>query len=178
MPYRIQAKVGVQAPPAAIWAALAELEQWRDWNPLYVEAEGRMAIGAPIELVRQMGPKQDRVVATVVDWVPGEQLVWRRSIAPFARSLGYIEIEGLTEKASILAVGEIFEGLIGERIGRAERRHLRQGFEALCQALKARAEQMWDGTPDPTVIPVAPAPHKPKTAAPKPVQMSIFGRRK
>ncbi len=47
---------------------------------------------------------------------------------PFARSLGYIEIEGLTEKACILAAGEIFEGLIGERIGRAERRAPERGL--------------------------------------------------
>jgi hypothetical protein len=122
--------------------------------------------------------KQEAILAAVVDWVPGEQLVWRRNIGPFARSLAYIEIEGLTPGASIITVGEIFMGLVGERLGKAQRRQLKAGMEALGEALKARAEATWDGQPDLSVVPPAPVHHplKPKGPA-KPMQMSIFGRK-
>jgi len=177
MAYRVQARVGVQAPPAAVWAAMEDFDRWGEWNPFYVAAEGKMSIGSVLELTREMDDKREVLSTTVMDWVPGGQLVWRRSISLFAHSMGYIEIDGLTETASILSAGEIFEGLIGERLGRSQRGPLLRGFTALCEALKARAEASWDGSPDLSVVPPAPLSPKPK-AMPKPMQMNIFGRRK
>jgi hypothetical protein len=178
MAYRTQLRLGVNAPPAAVCAAMSEFEQWADWNPFYVKAEGRMAIGAALEFSRRLGEKQDVILATLVDWVPGEQLVWRRTLGPFARAIGYIEIEGLTPTACILTVGEIFDGLIGQHVSKPRRRALKAGMNALGEALKARAEAQWDGVPDVSVVPIPPVHVKPKAKkAAGPMQMSVFGRR-
>lgn len=160
MAYRIQSRVGVQAPASAVWAVLSEIEQWGAWNPLFTEVEGRLSIGALMQMRRAKGNgRAEREEVRVVDWVPNAQIVWLRTIAPFARALAYLEIEALTERGCILAGGEIYQGIIGEMIAKRDRRALNAGFQALCEAAKARAEATWDGTPDEPVPPTPPPPN-------------------
>lgn len=176
MAFRVQSRVGVAAPASAVWSAIADLEAWRDWNPLFVDAEGRLSIGALVTLTRRLDDKSERQEVRIVDWVPSAQIVWSRSIAPFARSLGYIEIDALSERGCILAAGEIFDGRLGVMIGRRVRRPLQAGLLALCEAVKARAEANWDGVPDePVPLPPPPPPVKKKPAT---IQFSLRGGRK
>jgi hypothetical protein len=176
MAYRVQSRVGVAAPASAVWAAISDLETWGDWNPMFPKAEGRLSIGALIELTRALDGRTERQEVRIVDWVPNAQIVWSRSIAPFARSLGYLEIEALSERGCILAAGEIYEGRLGDFIGRRLRRPLREALLALCEGAKARAETNWDGTPDEPVPALLPPP-PPKKALPK-MQMSLRGGQK
>ncbi|HTI67886.1 MAG TPA: SRPBCC domain-containing protein [Caulobacteraceae bacterium] len=173
MAYRVQSRVGVAAPASAVWSVIGDLEGWRDWNPLFVEAEGRLSIGALVTLTRSLDGKTERQEVRIVDWVPSAQIVWSRSIAPFARSLAYLEIEPLSERGCILAVGEIYEGRLGEFVARRVRRPLTAAFLALCEAAKARAEATWDGVPDDPVPPPPPAP--PPQPKAKTIQMSLRG---
>ena len=176
MAYRVQSRVGVAAPASAVWAAICELEQWGEWNPLFPKAEGRLSIGSLVELTRALDGKTERHEVRIVDWVPSAQIVWSRSIAPFARSLGYLEIEALSERGCILAAGEIYEGHLGAIIGKRLRRPLREALQALCEAAKARAEANWDGTPDEPVPALLPPP--PPKKAPPTIQMSLRGGQK
>lgn len=177
MGYRVQARVGVQAPAFAVWSVLSDLETWKDWNPLITEAEGRLAIGANLRLrrVRPDGVGEAQEVR-VLDWVPNEQILWIRTPGPFARVVGFLEIEALSETACLLSVGEVYDGFVGERMGYGKRRPLTAAWQGLADAAKARAEETWDGTPGETV---PPPPPKPKAAVKKmqPKTMSMFGRK-
>lgn len=168
MGYRIQSRVGVQAPAFAVWDVISNLEGWKDWNPLFTEAEGRLSIGTLLRLRRvRAGGKGELEEVRVVDWVPNEQILWLKVIAPFARSLAFLEIEALSETGCVLAVGEVFDGVIGERLGKKQRRELREGWTRLAEAAKAQAEATWDGTPGDRVLPPPPKPkpkEKPKIA--------------
>jgi hypothetical protein len=159
MGYRIQARVGVQAPAFAVWDVLKDLDGWKDWNPLFSEAEGRLSIGTLVRLRRVKGNgKGELEEVRIVDWVPNEQILWARSVGLFARSLAFLEIEALTETGCVLAVGEVYDGMVGERLGKARRRELHRGWTALAEAAKARAEATWDGTPGEKVVPPPPPP--------------------
>lgn len=171
MSFRVQSRVGVVAPASAVWAVIADLEQWGAWNPLFPEAEGRLSIGALVTLRRTLDGKGERQEVRIVDWVPNAQIVWARAIGPFARSLGYLEIEPLTERGCILAAGEIYDGLVGQMIGKQQRRSLNAALLALCDAAKARAEATWDGVPDDPVPPPPPPP--PLIGKPKSMQLSL-----
>lgn len=178
MAYRIQSRVGVKAPAHAVWAVIADLERWNAWNPLFVEAEGRLSIGALLTFrrARSDGTRGAQEQARLLDWVPNEQILWSRTLGPFARVIGFLEIEALSERACILSAGELYDGLIGQRLGAARRRPATAQFLGLCEAAKAQAEATWDGTPgEPPAPPSAPAP---KTAKPRMQQMSMFGRRR
>ena len=173
MTIRVQHRVGVAAPASAVWSVISDLEGWAVWNPLFPEAEGRLSIGALISMRRVLEGTGERQEVRVVDWVPNAQIVWLRSIAPFARSLGYIEIEALTERGCILAAGELYQGLFGELVGKQIRRKLRPGLEALCEAARAQAEATWDGVPD-EPVPPPPPPPQPKMRMNQ-MQMSLRG---
>jgi hypothetical protein len=176
MALRVQFRIGVAAPASAVWAVISDLEGWAGWNPLYPAAEGRLSIGSLLTLRRELDCKSEGQEVKVVDWVPNEQLLWSRSIAPFARSLGFIEIEALTERGCILSAGELYRGLIGDQIGKRNGRKLKAGFRGLCEAAKARAEATWDGTPDePVPPPPPPPPPKMRTGF---IQLSLRGARK
>jgi hypothetical protein len=178
MSYRVQSRVGVAAPASAVWSVISDLERWGEWNPLFPEAEGNLSIGSLLTLRRMLEGKGERQEVRIVDWVPDAQIVWSRSIGPFARSLGYLEIDPLSGTACILAVGEIFDGFLGSVGGKRIRRPLSKAFLALCEAAKARAEAGWDGIPDEAPPPPAPAiPVVPAFKA-KPMQMSLRGPRR
>ncbi len=177
MAYRIQARVGVQAPAFAVWEVISALETWKDWNPLFTEAEGRLSIGALLQLRRVRDGKGVLEEVRVVDWVPNEQILWTRSLGLMSRVMAYLEIEALSETACVLSVGEIYDGLIGERYGEKNRRLLTPGWKALADAAKARAEANWDGTPGES--PPPPPPKKKAVARKMQLeQMGILGRRK
>jgi hypothetical protein len=176
MAFRVQSRIGVAAPASAVWSVLSDLEGWGAWNPFFPEVEGRLSIGSLLQLRRVVNGKGERIEVRIVDWVPNAQIVWLRSIAPFARSLGYLEIEPLSERGCILSAGEIFEGRLGHFIGKRNRRALTAGLQGLCEGAKARAEATWDGVPDEPVPPPPPPPPKKKPQAT--IQMSLRGPRR
>ena len=78
----------------------------------------------------------------VVDWEPRAQILWREN-GVLARTMRYIEIEALTETGCIFANGAFFHGVAGELQAKAQRRAIYEGFEAMSEAVKRIAEQVW-----------------------------------
>ena len=176
MAYRIQQRIGVAAPASAVWNVIGDLESWPEWNAMFPLVEGRLSVGALLNIQRVTGGVSERFEARVVDWVPAAQIIWARSIAPFASSLTYLEIDPLTERGCILAAGELFEGRLGEVIGKKTQSKLAPAFLALCEAAKARAEAAWDGVPDEPVPPPTPPPLV-RPLTPKLMAFSLRGKK-
>lgn len=179
MGYRVQARLGVQAPAFAVWDVLSNLDGWKDWNPLVTEAEGQLLIGKTLHLrrVRHDGVGEAEDVR-VVDWVPNEQILWIRKIGLFARVLAFLEIEAVSPTGCILSVGEVYDGLIGTQIGKSRRRVLNKQWTTMAEALKTKAEATWDGTPGESVLPPPPPPKAKKRPVMAGPQMALMGRPK
>ena len=140
MPYRVEHRIGVAAPPEAIWDVLADLSGWTGWNPLYPRAEGRLLIDARLSLDQQLqGEAARRIEAQVIDWVPNSQIHWREK--GFLQSATrYLEIEKLTEEGCIFSNGVLVEGPLARSATRRAKSRLRAGFTAMGEALKTRVE--------------------------------------
>jgi len=145
LPLKIEHRVGVQAPAAAIWAFLIDVDGWSRWNPLYPKASGRVGFEARLDLtVALPGEAPREIHPTIVDWTPNEQIIWRLSLlGGLLRSTRYIETETLDNGNVIFSNGEIFEGPLLWMLSRKQRRAIKAGFAAFGDAVRDRAEAAW-----------------------------------
>jgi hypothetical protein len=143
--FRIEHRIGIQAPAEVIWGLIADLDRWSEWNPLYTRAIGKISIGATLDLTLALpGEAPRQIQPKVMDWEPDAQLVWRLDLVPMlAHTVRYLEIEALSETGCVFNNGEFFHGMLGERAGRSKRRVIHEGFTALGETVKARAEAAW-----------------------------------
>ena len=143
--YRVEDRIGVQAPADVIWEIVADLDRWAEWNPTYTRASGVIRIGEPLALTLLLpGQSPPEIKPRVVDWVPGEQLHWQlKMLSGAIRTLRYIEIESLGPASSVVDNGELFQGLMGPSLGKRMAGPVRRGFRAMNEALKDRAEAAW-----------------------------------
>ena len=142
MKVTIEHRIGIQAPPEAIWAVVSDIARWRDWNPLYPRADGAVRIGAQLDLDLALPGRTPRQIRPVIlDWIPNEQIHWRlTALGGLVRTTRFLEIEKLTETGCIFANGEVFDGLLGPSAVRSLRGSVKSGFAAMSEALKARVE--------------------------------------
>ena len=143
--FRIEDRIGIQAPAEVIWDVVHDLPRWSEWNPTYPRAEGEIRIGAVLTMDLVL-PGQDRqeIKPRVLDWVPNEQLHWElKFLGGLIKTLRYIEITPLSEAGCVVDNGEFFGGLMGPSLGRRMRGPVRRGVLAMNEALKARAEALW-----------------------------------
>lgn len=142
---KVEHRIGVQAPASVVWDIVYDLDRWPEWNPLYPRASGAIRYGETIKLQLALpGQAERELVATVLDWSPNEAIHWRTSLlAGLVRTVRYLEIETMSDTGCIFSNGEIFRGLLGPRVARSLRASLKQGFEALGEAVRDRAEAHW-----------------------------------
>jgi hypothetical protein len=74
----MSATIQIDAPPTDVWAILVDLARYPEWNPLFREASGHVAVGRRITL-RTVRPTNGRMMTikpkiTVAD--PAAELAW------------------------------------------------------------------------------------------------------
>jgi hypothetical protein len=143
---RIEHRVGIQAPAEVIWEVISDLASWHQWNALYPKATGEIRIGGTLELTLALpGQAPQELRPTVMEWVPNEQLHWKlTTLRGLVRTIRYFEIEALAEASCIVTNGEIFGGFLGPSVGKRMGRSVYSAFSDMDDALKARAELLWE----------------------------------
>jgi hypothetical protein len=147
MAVKIEHRLGIAAPAPVVWRVVSDLARWADWNPFYSKAEGRLAFGERLTLTeapKYAGGNARVIRPTIVDWTPDAQIIWRLSqLGGLVRRTRYIEVEALSDLGVIFSNGEIWEGRLGKLAVRGRRRDLREGFEAMNEAVKVQALKAW-----------------------------------
>jgi hypothetical protein len=145
MAFFIEHRIGVAAPPHVVWAILSDIEGWSEWTGLYRNASGALRIGERItaELVLP-GESPETLQWTVLDWAPDMQIHLRVKLyGGLLTTTRYMEIDKLSETGCIFGNGEMFAGLAARFMPRRLKRAIRRAFEAMNEALKAKAEARW-----------------------------------
>lgn len=141
MNFKIEKRVGVQAPSDRIWEVIADLPGWDRWNPVETGVAGAIAFGGELNLAERIeGLPERQVIARVADWQPLAQLVWTEKRGWLFNVVRYYEIEQLEPGSCIVANGFIFSGFRGEGYHDKHRKTIRTACEAVGVALKATAE--------------------------------------
>jgi hypothetical protein len=126
-----------------VWELVHDLAGWGRWNAMYPQMSGDVRIGEAVAgVIAIPGMKPREFTATILDWVPNEQLHWRAG-GGLTRMTRYIEIEQLAEESCIVANGEIFGGLLGPTVARSMGGRIYKGFRQMSEALKDEAEARW-----------------------------------
>jgi hypothetical protein len=78
----VTATIHIDASPMTVWAILADLPSYPEWNPLFPEAAGELAKGSRIQLkARQPGSgRMMTIKPTIVVAEPGSELRWTASV--------------------------------------------------------------------------------------------------
>jgi len=142
---RVEHRIGIQAPPEVIWEVISDLGSWAQWNPIYTKASGEIRIGSTLDVTLALpGEAPQQIRPVVQEWVPNEQLHWRLTmLGGMVKTTRFIEIETLGEASCIISNGELIGGLLGPRLGRRMGPKLYRAFREMDEALKARAEALW-----------------------------------
>lgn len=134
--------ITIDAPPEAVWRVLTDLDGYGSWNPYYPRAEGDLAEGAGITLHAVLPGGRTGVGRVRIRTVrPQEELRWT----------SHLFLPGIMDadhRFRLAAAGpgrtrfeqdETLRGLLVP-VGGSIVAQIRQGCEAMAEALRARAE--------------------------------------
>jgi hypothetical protein len=138
----ISAVIDIAAAPRQVWAVLADLDAYPDWNPFIRSASGQLTVGSTLTM--RMVPAEGRAFTTrgrLLAVQPGVLLRWvGRLIVPGifdgTHQFALEDLGGHTR----LTQSETYRGMLvaftGKTITKTE-----SDFRALNQALKQRVER-------------------------------------
>jgi hypothetical protein len=144
----ISTAVQIDAPPQQVWAILADLASYAQWNPLFREASGQLTAGSTVTLktVRPGTRRVTTIKVKVLAAEPGAQLRWVSSLPGIItgeHSFTLTPADGGTQ----LVQTETYRGLLSHMSAKSISR-AKASFEALNQAIKYRAEHDQQTTPE------------------------------
>ena len=134
----VSATTQIDAPPMAVWAVLTDLSRYPEWNPLFREASGEVAVGSRITL-RAVQPANGRLMtvkAKIVAADPGAELRWASAL-PGLMSGEHSFVLTPLDGGTRLAQTEIYGGLLAATVSVPRTETV---FQALNEALKQRVE--------------------------------------
>jgi hypothetical protein len=134
----VSATTQIDAPPLAVWAVLTDLSRYPEWNPLFREASGQIAVGGRITL-RAVQPANGRLMtvkAKIVAADPGAELRWTSAL-PAIMSGEHSFVLTPLDGGTRVAQTEIYGGLLAAMVSVPRTETL---FQAMNDALKQRAE--------------------------------------
>jgi hypothetical protein len=142
MTTEIHHAIEIDASPAAVWAVLADVAAYPEWNPFVLSLEGDVRQGA--RLTARIAPPGGRAMTfrpTVLAAEPERELRWlgRLLVPGLFDGEHSFRIEPLADGRTRFVQSERFSGVLVRLLGRTLEQ-TRRGFEQMNEALKLRAE--------------------------------------
>jgi hypothetical protein len=138
----IQHEIEIDAPPAAVWAVLADTPSYPEWNPFVRRLEGDLREGARLEArIEAPGGRGMTFRPTVLAAEPARELRWlgRLLVPGLFDGEHRFRLEPLPDGRTRFVQSERFSGLlVGLVKGTLAKTLL--GFEQMNGALKRRVE--------------------------------------
>lgn len=139
----LHTEIEIAASPERVWRELTNFASYGEWNPLVPAASGELQEGQPLRVTLKAGKRVMTIKPRLVRVVPNRELAWRGSLPVPGMFTGEhtFEITSLGEGRVRFHHWEKFSGILVPLLSRMLDGDTRRGFEAMNQALKARAER-------------------------------------
>ncbi|MEU0536948.1 SRPBCC domain-containing protein [Amycolatopsis tolypomycina] len=82
VPYTLSASIEIDATPDEVWAVLADLDAYDEWNPFIVASSGTVAAGATLTNTMRDATGETTFTPTVLAATPGRELRWLGKLGP------------------------------------------------------------------------------------------------
>lgn len=139
----LRTEIEIQAPPEKVWQVLTDLNEYSQWNPFIQKAIGTTKPGESVDITFKSASKEMTLHCTVIKVEPNRELRWKYHVglkALFSGEHSFI-IEPIDANHVRFVDREVFNGLLVPLQAEDIDTNSKHGFEAMDQALKARAEQ-------------------------------------
>ena len=137
----VTTQVDIAAAPGDVYAVLADLGAYEQWNPFIVRGTGTYAVGERVSLrLSPQGGREMTFKPTVLAAEPGKELRWLGSLGlPRIFDGEHSFVLQATRAGTRLTQSETFRGLLVPAFGKVIDGTARN-FDLLNAALKRRAE--------------------------------------
>lgn len=140
--------VPIDAPIDAVWAILADVDRYAEWNPFArTSRETERRVGRPIQLEVRLSGRVRRQTQRFEAIEAPERLVWGSAIANgfLLRTQREQRLRRRGETGCVYLNSDTFEGPLAPLVMLLFGTAVRRGFAQAGQALKRRAEaREWD----------------------------------
>ena len=143
MRYTLTSETTINAPTEAVWDILIDLERYTEWNPFIIESSGTPAVGERlINRMRPPGGKAMTFKPTVTEVEPHRTFEWlgRLGFPRIFDGRHRFELRPNSSGGTVLTQSEEFHGVLVRAMRSSLDTRTKAGFEAMNDALKARAE--------------------------------------
>lgn len=139
----LRTEIHIDAPPETVWQVLTDFSRYPDWNPFMPRAEGTVREGETIAVrIEPPGGRGMTFRPTLQRVTPNRELRWLgRLLLPKIFDGEHIFELHPEDGGTRFVQRENFGGLLVPLLWRSMEASTRRGFEAMNQALKARAEK-------------------------------------
>ena len=144
MTAKISATIEIAAPPEQVWAVLADLASYPEWNPVFRKASGQLTPGKKITITSTQ-PETDHTMTVKVKVLtaePATELRWASSNLLGLMTGEHSFILSPTSGGTQLVQTQTYQGMF-TRFPPKTISRIRASFEAINQAIRQRAEERW-----------------------------------
>jgi hypothetical protein len=139
----LDAQIEIDAAPERVWRILTDFADYPEWNPFIVRAAGEPRVGERLDVSIKTGRRKAVTFKPrVLEFEPGRLLRWKgRWFLPYLFDGRHaLTVAPLPGGRTLFRSREEVTGILLPFLG-AAMRDSQAGFEALCRALKERAER-------------------------------------
>ena len=143
MKHQLHTEIEIAASTAVVWEILTDLERYAEWNPFITSSEGEVVLGQRItNRMQPPGGKAMTFMPTITDVEEGHTFEWlgRLGLPGVFDGRHRFELYPGSDGGTRLVHREQMSGILVRPLRKKLDRETLPGFEAMNEALKARAE--------------------------------------
>lgn len=141
--HQIRTEVEIERPARLVWEIFSDFPAYPDWNPFITQISGQMPPGQELKVtIQPPGGDAMDFTPTVTEFIPGRRFAWLGQVGlpRIFDGAHYFEVEDLGDGRSRFTQGEEFRGVLVPFLKPRLDGQTLDGFKAMNEALKGRAE--------------------------------------